>query len=57
MFTIRLDDPLASVLNDLGDLEREIPGAVTALREWLRVYKARALPASALNRAGIPWVN
>lgn len=39
VFTIRLDDPIAHKLNDLEDLEREIPGAVTALREWLRVYK------------------
>lgn len=39
VFTIRLDDPIAHKLSDLEDLEREIPGAVTALREWLRVYK------------------
>ena len=39
VFTIRIDDPLASKLNDLEDLEREVPGAVSALREWLRVYK------------------
>ncbi len=39
VFAVRLDDPLAARLNDIGDLERELPGAVDALREWLRVYK------------------
>lgn len=39
VFAIRLSDPLASKMDDLDDLERELPGAITALREWLRVYK------------------
>jgi inorganic pyrophosphatase len=39
VFAVRLDDPLAARMNDLADLERELPGAVGALREWLRVYK------------------
>jgi inorganic pyrophosphatase len=39
VFVIRLDDPLAAKMSDIGDLERELPGAVSALREWLRVYK------------------
>lgn len=39
VFAIRLDDPLAGRMNDLDDLERELPGCVDALREWLRVYK------------------
>mmetsp|Transcript_13013 Transcript_13013/g.42906 ORF Transcript_13013/g.42906 Transcript_13013/m.42906 type:complete len:312 (-) Transcript_13013:167-1102(-) len=39
MFVVRTDDPLASKLNDIDDLERELPGCVNALREWLRVYK------------------
>ena len=39
IFAVRLDDPLAEKLHNLADLERELPGCVTALREWLRVYK------------------
>lgn len=39
VLTIRTDDAMASKLNDVEDLEREMPGAVSALREWLRVYK------------------
>jgi len=36
---INVDDPLSSKLNDIEDVEREMPGAVSCLREWLRVYK------------------
>ena len=39
VFVIRLDDPLAPLLNDVGDLDTQLPGCVNALREWLRVYK------------------
>lgn len=39
VFVIRVDDPLAPRVHDLDSLESELPGAVTALREWLRVYK------------------
>ena len=39
LLVLRADDPLAARMNDLADLERELPGAVGALREWLRVYK------------------
>lgn len=39
VFVIRCDDPLAGALNDIDDLDRELPGCVNALREWLRVYK------------------
>ena len=33
------EDPLAERLNSLADLEREMPGAVRAVTEWLRRYK------------------
>lgn len=39
LITIRTNDALASAVNDITDLEREMPGAIDALREWLRVYK------------------
>jgi inorganic pyrophosphatase len=39
VLTIRTADPMASKLNDVDDLEREMPGAISSLREWLRVYK------------------
>ncbi len=39
LLVLRADDPLAARCDDVADLERELPGAVPALREWLRVYK------------------
>jgi inorganic pyrophosphatase len=39
VLVLRLDDPLAARVHDVPDLERELPGAIDALREWLRVYK------------------
>ena len=36
---IAADDPLASSLNDVDDVERTMPGIVTVMREWLRMYK------------------
>jgi len=36
---IAADDPLASQLNDIGDVERLLPGYVSTMREWLRLYK------------------
>lgn len=37
--TIRADDRLAPLLHDVDDVEREVPGCISALREWLRMYK------------------
>ncbi|KAK3260041.1 hypothetical protein CYMTET_30987 [Cymbomonas tetramitiformis] len=39
VLVIRKDDLLADKINDVDDLEVELPGAVGAIREWLRVYK------------------
>ena len=39
---INADDPLASQLNDIGDVERVLPGYISVIREWL----VRALPPS-----------
>jgi len=33
------DDPLASQLNNIDDVERVLPGYVSVMREWLRAYK------------------
>lgn len=51
VFCIRADDPLADKISDVDDLERELPGAVSAMREWFRVYKvAEGKP---LNKFGL----
>ena len=39
VFCIRVDDPLAKLINDVDDLEEQLPGAVGAMREWFRTYK------------------
>ena len=57
LLVIRADDPLAAVCHDVADLERELPGAVSALREWLRVYKlpeGKPLNAFALGERAMP---
>ena len=39
MITIRVDDVLADRIHTLDELEVVLPGAVGAIREWLRMYK------------------
>ena len=39
LICIRGDDPLASQLNDVHDVERLLPGTVSGIREWFRWYK------------------
>jgi inorganic pyrophosphatase len=36
---IDVNDELAPKLNNIGDVERELPGLLTATHEWFRVYK------------------
>ena len=36
---IAADDPLAPQLNDIEDVERVLPGYISVMREWLRMYK------------------
>ncbi|KAL6317358.1 hypothetical protein AAG906_030111 [Vitis piasezkii] len=36
---ISLDDPRASLLNDVDDVEKHFPGTLTAIRNWFRDYK------------------
>ncbi|KAK6916242.1 Inorganic pyrophosphatase [Dillenia turbinata] len=36
---ISLDDPRASLVNDVDDVEKHFPGTLTAIRDWFRDYK------------------
>ncbi|XP_010941987.1 soluble inorganic pyrophosphatase 6, chloroplastic isoform X1 [Elaeis guineensis] len=36
---ISLDDPRASLINDLNDVEKHFPGTLMAIRDWFRDYK------------------
>ncbi|KAH8519846.1 hypothetical protein H0E87_001331 [Populus deltoides] len=36
---ISLDDPRASLVNDIDDVEKHFPGTLTAIRDWFRDYK------------------
>ncbi|XP_028083346.1 soluble inorganic pyrophosphatase 6, chloroplastic-like [Camellia sinensis] len=36
---ISLDDPRASLVNDIDDVEKHLPGTLTAIRNWFRDYK------------------
>lgn len=39
IIAINVEDPLAAKLNGIDDVEREMPGAISAIREWYRLYK------------------
>ncbi|KAE8125936.1 hypothetical protein FH972_020697 [Carpinus fangiana] len=39
IITISLDDPRASLVNDIDDVEKHFPGTLTAIRDWFRDYK------------------
>ncbi|QRW09116.1 inorganic pyrophosphatase [Ceratobasidium sp. AG-Ba] len=39
VIVIDVNDPLASKLNDVEDIERHLPGLVRATNEWFRIYK------------------
>ncbi|XP_021284778.1 soluble inorganic pyrophosphatase 6, chloroplastic-like isoform X2 [Herrania umbratica] len=36
---ISLDDPRASLVNDVDDVEKHFPGTLVAIRDWFRDYK------------------
>ncbi|KAI7996168.1 hypothetical protein LOK49_LG10G00738 [Camellia lanceoleosa] len=36
---ISLDDPRASLVNDIDDVEKHLPGTLTAVKDWFRDYK------------------
>jgi len=39
LIVIDVNDPLAAQLNNLEDVEKEMPGFLDATREWFRIYK------------------
>ena len=39
IIVIDVNDPLASKLNDIEDVERHLPGLIRATNEWFRIYK------------------
>ena len=39
VITIDADDKWAPFVNDIDDVEREMPGMLSAIREWYRTYK------------------
>lgn len=39
VIVIDVNDPLASKLNDIEDVERHLPGLIRATNEWFRIYK------------------
>ena len=39
VIVIDVNDPLASKLNDIEDVERHLPGLLRATNEWFRIYK------------------
>ena len=39
LFAIDVNDPLAEKINDISDIEREMPGFIDATVEWFKIYK------------------
>ncbi|CAA0806747.1 Soluble inorganic pyrophosphatase 6-chloroplastic [Striga hermonthica] len=39
IIAISLDDPRASLVNDVDDVDKHFPGTLTAIRDWFRDYK------------------
>lgn len=39
LVVINVNDPLASKLNDIDDLDAEMPGLLDATRDWFKIYK------------------
>ncbi|EGN93113.1 hypothetical protein SERLA73DRAFT_145953 [Serpula lacrymans var. lacrymans S7.3] len=39
IIVVDVQDPLASKLNDIEDVERHLPGLIRATNEWFRIYK------------------
>lgn len=44
VLVVDVQDPLASKLNDIEDVERHLPGLVRATNEWFRCEKETSLP-------------
>eukprot|EP01083_Nonionella_stella_P056170 148088_1 len=39
VLAININDPLANLMNDVHDFDTHMPGAIEAIREYLRIYK------------------
>lgn len=39
LIAIDVKDPLASKMNDIGDIDRTMPGLLNATHEWFKIYK------------------
>lgn len=39
VIVIDVNDPMASKLDDIEDVERYLPGLLRATNEWFRIYK------------------
>lgn len=39
LIVLDLDDPAASIVNDIGDIEYVWPGRLEAIRNWFKTYK------------------
>ncbi|PIK59464.1 putative inorganic pyrophosphatase-like, partial [Apostichopus japonicus] len=39
ILAINVDDPLAEKLNDIADIQREMPGFIESTFEWFKIYK------------------
>jgi inorganic pyrophosphatase len=39
IIVVDVNDPLASKLHDVEDIERHLPGLLRATNEWFRIYK------------------
>lgn len=39
LIAIDVTDPLAAVLNDIGDVDEKMPGLIKATHEWFKIYK------------------
>ncbi len=42
IIVINIDDPLAAQLNDIDDVDRLMPGAISAVRTYFRQVRFRA---------------
>jgi inorganic pyrophosphatase len=53
VIVVDVNDPLASKLNDIEDVERHLPGLIRATNEWFRIYKIRKLNMELLGTGAI----
>lgn len=43
VIAINVQDPLASLLNDIDDVQVHLPGCLEAIHRWLKLYKSPAV--------------